>query len=101
MGTESPTQQKTKKSHSRRMAIKRAVNDVVSETVFFSKYMANICQISPEVSAEISQNFNTIPLCSYLETFDTTPEIDLSKPIPKKWENKHQCNYNIKTETFK
>lgn len=93
MGTESPTQQKTKKSHSRRMAIKRAVNDVVSETVFFSKYMANICQISPEVSAEISQNFNILDYCSYLETFDTTPEIDLSKPIPKKWENKQRRKF--------
>ena len=55
--------------------------------------MAKICQISQKASFEISQNFNTIPLCSYLETFDTTPEIDLSKPIPKKWENKQRRKF--------
>jgi len=55
--------------------------------------MAKICQISQKASVEISQNFNTIPLCSYLETFDTTPEIDLSKPIPKKWENKQRRKF--------
>jgi plasmid rolling circle replication initiator protein Rep len=55
--------------------------------------MAKICQISEQTSGEISQNFNTIPLCSYLETFDTTPEIDLSKPIPKKWENKQRRKF--------
>lgn len=50
--------------------------------------MANICQISPEASAEISQNFNTLPLCSYLETFDTT-----TKKVPKKWENKQRRKF--------
>jgi hypothetical protein len=55
--------------------------------------MTNLCHIPQKSSVEISQNFNTIPLCSYLETFDTTPEIDLSKPIPKKWENKQRRKF--------
>ena len=50
--------------------------------------MANICHISPEVGAEISQNFNTLPLCSSLETFDTT-----TKEVPKKWENKQRRKF--------
>ena len=33
--------------------------------------MANICHISPQVVDEISQNFNTLPICSNNETFDS------------------------------
>jgi hypothetical protein len=43
--------------------------------------MANICHISPQVGVEISQNFNTVPICSNNETFD--PD-GLAKP----WKNK-------------
>jgi hypothetical protein len=43
--------------------------------------MANIGHISPQVGAEISQNFNTVPICSNNETFD--PD-GLVKP----WKNK-------------
>jgi plasmid rolling circle replication initiator protein Rep len=55
--------------------------------------MANIGHISPQVVDEISQNFNTLPLCSYLETFDTTPETVLPKPTPKKWDNKQRRKF--------
>ena len=80
--------------------------------------MAKICQISEQTSGEISQNFNRLPLCSYLETFDTTnlqemydrwifePEKypnfhhflndirNLSyEEIPKKWENKQRRKF--------
>lgn len=68
--------------------------------------MANICQISPQVSVEISQNFNTLPLSRYLETFDTTQIIEFSElsqnldsltpipnPIPEKWENKQRRKF--------
>ena len=43
--------------------------------------MANICQISPQVVGEISQNFNTLPICSNNETFDPDEFV-------KPWKNK-------------
>ena len=68
--------------------------------------MANICHISSEVSVEISQNFNTLPLSRYLETFDTTEIIEFSElsqnldsltptpnPIPDKWVNKQRRKF--------
>lgn len=50
--------------------------------------MANISHISPQVDVENQQIFNTLPNCSYLETFDTTPG-----EVPKKWENKQRRKF--------
>ena len=48
--------------------------------------MANICHISPQVTAEISQNFNTPPISSHYETFDpdssAKPQINKAR---RKW----------------
>jgi len=43
--------------------------------------MANIGHISPQVVGEISQNFNTLPICSNNETFDPDG-------FEKPWKNK-------------
>lgn len=50
--------------------------------------MANISHISPQVDVENQQIFNTLPNCSYIETFDTTPG-----EVPKKWENKQRRKF--------
>jgi len=50
--------------------------------------MAKICQISQKASVEISQNFNTLPLCSNNETFD--PD-EFAKP----WKNKARRKFYL------
>ena len=95
--------QKAKKSHPRWMAIKgRLVIWESRNCSFFTLCMAKICQISQKASGETSKSFNRLPLCSYLETFDTkeiiqfaeqSQNLDLLKPIPKKWENKQRRKF--------
>ena len=41
--------------------------------------MAKICQISQKSSGETSQSFNRFPICSYLQTTDTTEIIAYQK----------------------
>ena len=56
--------------------------------------MANIGHISPQVVGEISQNFNTLRICSNKETFDFITNSKLeSEEKPPQWQNTQRRKY--------